>query len=229
MSVFKVQLNNAVQGTLDVVASTTTYGGTQQATSLQRTIYVMGPRKINRELKDGATFSDCNYWKRYARPATAADITAYNAANGTSYSTTVTDAGFAASQVASGPPGTRTVANPSTFLVCINDDGSVWSDDGSENAGQAIVTNVTISPTTVNYLATYGSPANFLEIYNHASGSQTVTVTLNGGTSSFTVAVGGSWIFNHGDVNITSVTVTAAGTGAVSVDLVAGLKVVANS
>jgi hypothetical protein len=64
MSVFKVKLNNDVQGQLDINPKT----GQEFATSIQRTIYVTGPNKINRELKDGEQFTDCNYWKRFAYP-----------------------------------------------------------------------------------------------------------------------------------------------------------------
>ena len=75
MSVFRVALNNVNQGLLDRDPSTATAGattgaglGTQIATSVQRGVYVMGPNKINRLLIDGETFTDCNYWKRFAYP-----------------------------------------------------------------------------------------------------------------------------------------------------------------
>lgn len=64
MSVFKVNLNNSAQGTLDVNPST----GSQFTTSKQRQVYVMGPNQTNRLLSDGETFTDCNYWKRFAYP-----------------------------------------------------------------------------------------------------------------------------------------------------------------
>lgn len=63
MSVFKVKLNNFEQGLLDVDKDLV-----PRSTSLQRTVFVMGPRRINRELKDGDTFTDCNYWKQFAYP-----------------------------------------------------------------------------------------------------------------------------------------------------------------
>src|SRR3972149_2070861 len=70
MSVFRVNLNNGPGGNLDLDPSTDTsetYGqlGTEFATSRQRSVYVMGPGKVNRQLVDGATFTDCNYWKRF--------------------------------------------------------------------------------------------------------------------------------------------------------------------
>lgn len=55
MSVFRVRLSNRAQGQLDVYDN-------------QRTAYIMGPNKVNRRLKDGETFIDSNYWKRFAYP-----------------------------------------------------------------------------------------------------------------------------------------------------------------
>lgn len=56
MSVFRVKLTNNRQGLLDVHDN-------------QRTAYIMGPNRVNRKLKDGQTFTDCNYWKRFAYPS----------------------------------------------------------------------------------------------------------------------------------------------------------------
>lgn len=75
MSVFTVDLNNSQQGRLDIDPSTntsTTYGqvGTPFATSKQRQIWVAGPNGRYRLLKDGDTFTDCNYWKQFAYPQT---------------------------------------------------------------------------------------------------------------------------------------------------------------
>ena len=53
MSLFKVQLSNSVQGKMS---------------QGQRSAYIIGPNKINRILKDGDTFRDSNYWKRFAYP-----------------------------------------------------------------------------------------------------------------------------------------------------------------
>ena len=73
MSVFQVNLNNTVQGRLDLDPTTdvsTTYGnlGTAFTVSKQRQIWVAGPNRRYRLLKDGATFTDCNYWKQFAYP-----------------------------------------------------------------------------------------------------------------------------------------------------------------
>lgn len=79
MSVFRVKLQRAgYQGQLDINPATNTsetYGnvGTAFTTSKQRTVYVMGPKKINRLLIDGDTFTDSNYWKRFAYPQVSLD------------------------------------------------------------------------------------------------------------------------------------------------------------
>ena len=75
MSVFRVALNNVDQGLLDLDPSGATAGsivgqglGSQMSPSIQRGVYIMGPNLINRLLVDGETFTDCNYWKRFAYP-----------------------------------------------------------------------------------------------------------------------------------------------------------------
>lgn len=69
MSVFRVKLSNAKQGYLDINPAT----GLPMTTSIQRTIYVAGPKNINRKLADGETFTDCNYWKKFAYPQLSLD------------------------------------------------------------------------------------------------------------------------------------------------------------
>lgn len=66
MSVFRVKLQNSVQGLLDVNPTT----GVPVTTSVQRTMYAPGPKGAWRELKDGEEFTDSNYWKRFAYPQT---------------------------------------------------------------------------------------------------------------------------------------------------------------
>jgi len=76
MSVFQVTLNNINQGYMDLDPSTASaisgnnHGmlGSQMSPSIQRTIYVAGPNHTYRKLMDGDTFTDCNYWKRFAYP-----------------------------------------------------------------------------------------------------------------------------------------------------------------
>lgn len=71
MSTFTVELGAGVQGDMD--AHWTTVPGDaadsnppEANPSLQRQVYVMGPNHVNRLLRDGETFTDCNYWKRFA-------------------------------------------------------------------------------------------------------------------------------------------------------------------
>lgn len=81
MSVFQVTLNNIDQGTLDLNPSTASRVsggdlsrlGSQMSPSIQRTIYVAGPNHTYRKLNDGDTFTDCNYWKRFAYPQVPLD------------------------------------------------------------------------------------------------------------------------------------------------------------
>jgi hypothetical protein len=89
MSVFKVKLQNVEQGLLDLDPSThplamgsgsspATYGqlgepmgeewSNSEAASRQRQMFVAGPGRTYRLLKDGETFTDNNYWKRFAYP-----------------------------------------------------------------------------------------------------------------------------------------------------------------
>ncbi len=67
MSVFRVKLQNTQQGLLDKHPTT----GVQNTTSVQRTVYITGPNRTHRQLVDGATFTDSNYYKRYAYPQVA--------------------------------------------------------------------------------------------------------------------------------------------------------------
>lgn len=84
MSTFRVKLQNIKQGLLDKDPSThplatgasATYGqlGSAFAISKQRQIWVAGPKGRYRLLTDGQTFTDCNYWKRFAYPQVDWDV-----------------------------------------------------------------------------------------------------------------------------------------------------------
>lgn len=69
MSLFRVNLNNTVQGTLDIDPKTRL----EFDPSIQRTIFVSGPGGVYRKLTDGEEFSDCNYWKKFAYPQVGYD------------------------------------------------------------------------------------------------------------------------------------------------------------
>lgn len=98
MSVFKVKLTNVAQGLLDT-------NGQSTGTSIQRGVWVMGPNRVNRLLLDGATFTDSNYWKRYAYPQVPYDQAIV---------TVVTDDGGV---WVDSPVNARTFAVASTFSV----------------------------------------------------------------------------------------------------------------
>jgi hypothetical protein len=71
MSVFRVIVNNNKQGLMDINPSTGrqfNFFNVPSDPSLQRQIYVAGPNGGVRELSDGDTFTDCNYWKKFAYP-----------------------------------------------------------------------------------------------------------------------------------------------------------------
>ncbi len=71
MSVFRVVVNNEKQGLMDINPSTGrqfNYYNVPSDPSLQRKIFVHGPNGAIRQLADGDTFTDCNYWKKFAYP-----------------------------------------------------------------------------------------------------------------------------------------------------------------
>lgn len=74
MSVFQVALNSVARsvplvlnqnGTGEGTLDTNPLTGAVNVPSYQRTVYIMGPNRINRVLKDGDTFTDCNYYKKF--------------------------------------------------------------------------------------------------------------------------------------------------------------------
>ena len=110
MSVFQVQLNNEIQGKLDINPNT----GVPFTTSVQREVYVTGPKKINRLLKDGDTFTDCNYWKKFAYPQTSKDK---------AFITVLSDDGSVYSDVES--ENTYGVGRSLTLATSYNDDNTI--------------------------------------------------------------------------------------------------------
>lgn len=183
MSEFKVALNNVDQGKLDINPS----NGVQFDPSIQRGMYVAGPNGVYRKLKDGDTFNDCNYWKRFAYPQ---------------------------------------VAYENAIVEVVSDDGSVYSNDPSENSFP-VVTNVTTVTTSIvesiNYLTLYNSFASFIQISNN--GGADVVCELNGLPSAhLTIANGSTQTFNNGDLQITSLGFSAASSGSTSIQIIAGVK-----
>lgn len=206
MSVFRVNLNNIEQGTLDLDPSTntsTTYGalgeafGTHNSNSgdysLQRQVFVMGPGKINRLLSDGETFTDCNYWKRFSYP---------------------------------------TVGREFAFIEVVTDDGSVYSDIPAENTfgvGGTFTLATTYNTTNmIDFVTTHGGPATFLQVRNN-DGSIDITGELNGDANvTFTLGAGETQVFNSNDLSITQIRLKSA-SGTPSAEVLAAVRSVCNS
>lgn len=116
MSTFRVKLTNPAQGSLDTA-------GQANGVSYQRTVYVMGPGKVNRKLKDGDTFVDVNYWKRFAYPQVPLDQ---------AFIEVVTDDGAPYTDVASENVAAKTysvtIAGGSTYAANVVD---ILTDTGS--------------------------------------------------------------------------------------------------
>lgn len=181
MSIFKVQLNNVGQGLLDMDPRTASQNvlGTPFTVSLQRQCYVMGPKKINRLLKDGDTFTDCNYWKKFAYPNVPYDqaFISILSDDGSVYSDLPEENTFGVG--ASFTLSTSLADNKIDFL------NSVKTSGGSDSSIAA------------------GGPAKFLQVTN-THGSIALTGELNGDTNlTFTLAAGQSQIFNSGDLAVT--------------------------
>ncbi len=206
MSVFRVKLNSQEQGLLDrqPTADPKLAAG-QMATSLQRQVYVMGPNKVNRLLSDGETFTDCNYWKRFAP---------YHATNNPAgcdlvhaFIEIVTDDGSVYSDI----PGENTY--PRVYnLSC--------------GAGSGYTDNV------ADVLGDTGGYAVFAQLTNsHAT--QAVSVRLNGNTDAvFTLSATEVQIFNAGDLAISKIEVAnneSGAAGPVVVEILLSVKSICNS
>lgn len=203
MSVFKVALNNAEQGLLDLDPSTasanqvTSQGlGSQFNPSIQRGVYIMGPNLVNRLLIDGSTFTDCNYWKRYAFPQVPLNE---------AFIEVVTDDGSIFSDV----PSENTF--PKVFdLVAAG--GSTFTDNQADIVG------------------TTGGFATFAQITNNGSGA--IKVRLNGLTDAiFDLGAGDTQVFNSGDLQITLIEIdnSVSGASSAAVQIITSVRSVCNS
>lgn len=126
MSVFRVKLNNAAQGRLDVDVN-----GVQFPVSKQRQMWVTGPNRTYRLLNDGDTFTDCNYWKKFAYPQMPLE---------TAFIEVVTDDGSVYSDVS--------VENVYPYVYDLTVvGGTTWVDNvadiASDTGGYALFTQVT--------------------------------------------------------------------------------------
>lgn len=200
MSVFRVKLANAEQGRLEINPVT----GLPFTTSVSRTINVTGPKRIQRQLKDGETFTDSNYWKRFAYPQVALTD---------AFIEVVTDDGSVYSDVES----------ENVFPV-------VWTPGTSG----LIASGKTYTDTnmSLDIVATYGGPAMFVQIQNTDSNSA-VKVKLNGSTNAIvTLQANSTQIFNNSDLVVSKIEFDNSFSGASQVDYIEvllSIKSVSNS
>lgn len=188
MSVFRVKLANAAQGKLEINPAT----GLPFTTSKSRTINVTGPKRIQRQLKDGEQFTDCNYWKRFAYPQVSLED---------AFIEVVTDDGSVYSDVDS----------ENVFPV-------VWKPGTSG----VVSANTTYTDTnmSLDIVATYGGPAKFVQIQNTDS-SDSIKVRLNGLSGAIlTIDPNSTQIFNSGDIIINKLEFDNSFSGAAQVNAV---------
>jgi hypothetical protein len=189
MSVFKVNLNQGAQGNLDINPAT----GLEFSTSVQRTMYVAGPNGKIREIVDGTTFTDCNYWKQFAVPAVSVND---------AFIEVLTDDGSVYSSVAS----------ENTYPVVTNI--NLTSGKTLTSSGNII----DIAGSTGNYASFMQLTNNGI-----VSSGNDVVVQLNGSSGAiFVLEAGSTQVFNGGDIAVNRVAVApmsgSAGTGTFTVE-----------
>lgn len=214
MSVFSVKLTNTQQGQLDLNPATATpimignlggnYQGAQMNPSVQRTMFVAGPNRIYRELADGVTFTDCNYWKRFAFPQVPLDQAFINV---------VTDDGSIYSDVPSENtfPVTpfNTAGSGTTFVV--SSGFTFASTDG-----------------IIDVLGTYGSYATFATLHNLSANA--MKYQLNGSTTAImTLSANATVVYDNGDLLISKIAWQGDGSNNNTVEILLGVRSVATS
>lgn len=199
MSVFRVKLNNTQQGLLDIDPRT----NAPFTTSIQRQMYVAGPKGIRRQLVDGETFTDSNYWKQFAYPTLPLDQ---------AFIEVVTDDGSVYSDVAE--------ENVYPVVWLPGTDGVIAADDTYDDDNMSL-----------DIVDTYGAPAMFVQMQN--SDSAGVLVKLNDNDDAvFTLEGNSTQIFNKGDLVITKIAFdnSSSGAGEVSaVEVILSIKSASNS
>ncbi len=218
MSIFRVALDQGKiagqgnQGNLEPTAGLVTYNGV--TASSQRTVYVMGPKKMNRLLKDGDTFTDCNYWKRFVSSTNGGTSTDDNA-----FLKIVSDDGG----VWSDDVKESVVVVQENVSIQTAFGGSTWLD----NANNAIAGN-----GVIDILATYGGYAYFVTVIGGANATKVVLnpggslVSPSGGTQ-LDIPAGGTLSLNNGDLLVGRIGIqgTPGNTG----KIIFGVKGQANS
>lgn len=213
MSVFRVKLQNMKQGTLDrIQTSQVEVGGTtpgvQQTVSIQRQVYVDGPKRNKMLLKDGATFTANNYWKKFAYPALPLEQAIIEVINddGSVYSDIDSENVF-----------------PAVWTVSVADNTTVNSQTGSTVTYNGVTTN---NSATIDILGTFGSAARFVQIVNKAATGQDIKVRLNGSSAAIITVLGGTTqVFDSGDLAVTSLLLfEGALSGAAAVEVLASIQ-----
>lgn len=169
MSVFSVRLNPSNLGSGYVTDTSATAG-----VSAQRSMDVTGPRGSRRLLADGETFTDCNYWLRYA-PLSEGGTMAEDLA----FIHVVTDDG---SVWDDRNPTNNTFNVVEDMLI---DAGSTYSDTAN----------------IINILSDHGGYAVALRLV--VAGDE-VNVRLNGSSSAVMSLATGTHTFNRGDYTLSS-------------------------
>ncbi len=182
MSVFQVQLNNTQEGVMDLNPAT----GAQMSPSLQRTMWVTGPNRSYRELRDGATFTDCNYWKRYCYPAVPLDqaILTCTSDDGSVWSSDPTENTFPRVYTITIPGATTYAAN---VIDVVGDNGSPAISASIDNlSAQPVRVRMNGMATAIFSLGNAASQSfnlgdaviSRLEFDNTSSGATTATVQV---------------------------------------------------
>lgn len=217
MSLFTVKLNNTQQGQLDKNAyasgvnnqSVDNTGGTQFAISKQRTVWITGPNNVKRQLKDGDTFTDCNYYKRFCYPDCIGRTDQEKLQNAILECTT--DDGTIWVDGTGNTRGYSMAVPVVETLEC--EAASTYEDNVVE-------------------ISTAGGYASFVQMTNTHE-SEDVTVRLNGVTEAvFTLEAGATQHFSQDDLAITLVEVAHDASGAaatVNVEVMYGLLSGCNS
>jgi len=230
MSVFKVVLNQNGQGNLDLnpvsdplaaanIANSglvSTYGQVGvpfgAGLSKQREVYIMGPDRINRLLVDGATFTDCNYWKQYVlAPSGSANAN-------TAFLTLLSDDGSVWSSV----PG-ENVAMAAFDIIVVG--GTTFGTAGTFSN----VTGYVTGGNLVNIISTFGGYAVAAQLQNLDT-SHDVKVQMNGSANAvFTLEHNTTQVFAPGEVTLSSIDFSNNASGASSVNYVQVLLTIASA
>lgn len=131
MSVFRVKLTQGIGRTAQGYLDPSVVNGA----SIQRTIYAPGPNKTNRRLFDGQTFTDVNYWKRFAYP---------NLAHENAFIEVVTDDGSVWSD------NVKENVFPRSYAVAVADNSAYAAnvvDVLGDNGSPAVFTQITVTTT----------------------------------------------------------------------------------